>query len=110
MLGVVERAAIKLDPVGAKLVVGEGLETAMAARQLGYHPTWALGSVGGISFLPIIDGVNPLFLLGERGAASARAIKMCGTRWRNAGRRVRIVMPDPQFSDLNDVLIAERSS
>jgi putative DNA primase/helicase len=110
MLGVVDRAAIKLDPVGEKLAAGEGLETAMAARQLGYGPTWALGSVGGISFFPIIDGVNLLIILGEQGAACARAIKMCGTRWRKAGRRVRVVMPAPQFSDLNDVLIAEKAS
>jgi putative DNA primase/helicase len=110
MLGVVHRAAIKLDPTGEQLAVGEGLETAMAARQLGYGPAWGLGSVGGISFFPIIDGVKQLTILGEQGAASARAIKMCGTRWRKAGRRVRVVMPDPDFSDLNDVLIAERAS
>jgi putative DNA primase/helicase len=110
MLGVVDRAAIKLDPVGEKLAVGEGLETAMAARQLGYGPVWGLGSVGGISFFPVVDGVNLLIILGEQGAASTRAIKMCGTRWRKAGRRVRIVMPKAQFSDLNDVLIAERAS
>ena len=67
----------------------------MAARQLGYAPAWALGSVGAISFFPLIDGVRQLVILGERGDASARAIKFCGTRWRRAGRRVRVVMPDP---------------
>jgi hypothetical protein len=35
MRGVVHRAAIKLDPLGKQLAIGEGLETAMAARQLG---------------------------------------------------------------------------
>ena len=75
----------------------------------GYGPTWALGSIGGISFFPIIDGVKTLIILGERGDASTRAIKICGTRWRKAGRRVRVVMPAPQFSDLNDVLMAEES-
>jgi putative DNA primase/helicase len=101
MLGIVHRAAIKLDSLGEQLAVGEGLESCAAARQLGYGPAWALGSVGGISFFPIIDGVNQLTILGEQGAARARAIKMCGTRWRRAGRRVRVVMPDPEFSDLN---------
>ncbi len=110
MLGVVHRTAIKLDPVGEQLAAGEGLETGMAARQLGYGPVWVLGGVGAISFFPIIDCVKQLIILGERGSASARAIKLCGTRWRKAGRRVRVVMPDPEFSDLNDVLIAEKAS
>jgi len=35
MRGVVHRAAIKLDPLGKQLAIGEGLETAMTARQLG---------------------------------------------------------------------------
>ena len=110
MLGIVHRAAIKLDPVGEQLAVGEGVETCMASRELGYGPTWALGSTGGISFFPIIDGVKTLLILGERGDASAQAIKFCGTRWKNAGRRVRFAIPDPGFSDLNDVLIARKAS
>jgi putative DNA primase/helicase len=110
MLGIVTRAAIKLDPAADALAVGEGIETCMAARQLGFKPAWALGSVGAISFLPMIDGVKQLTILGEAGEASAKAIKICGTRWRKAGRRVRIVMPSGDLSDMNDMLLAERSA
>jgi putative DNA primase/helicase len=112
MLGIVYRAAVKLDSLGGDtLVVGEGIETCMAARELGFKPTWALGSVGGISFFPLIDGVKRLMILGEVGEASAKAIKICGKRWQGkARRRVRIVMPNEGFSDLNDVLIAERTA
>jgi putative DNA primase/helicase len=109
MLGMVHRAAIKLDPIGEQLTAGEGLETGMAARELGYRPVWALGSAGAISFFPIIHGIITLLVLGERGDASARAINVCGTRWKKAGRRVRVVMPDAPHSDLNDVLIARKS-
>ena len=35
----------------ARADVGEGLETAMTARQLGLRPVWALGSAGAISAL-----------------------------------------------------------
>jgi putative DNA primase/helicase len=42
MLGIVHRAAIKLDPIGEKLTIGEGVETCMASRELGYGPSWAL--------------------------------------------------------------------
>lgn len=110
MLGIVHRAAIKLDPIGEVLAIGEGVETAAAARQLGFAPAWALGSVGAISFFPVLDGVRRLTILGERGAASERAVKICGARWRKAGRKVRVVIPDDEFADLNDVLIAERSA
>lgn len=106
MLGIVHRAAIKLDPIGSTLAIGEGIETCMAARQLGYSPTWAVGSVGAISFFPIIDGVRRLIIFGERGEPSNRAIKFCGKRWRRANRHVRIVMPTVG-DDLNDALIFE---
>jgi hypothetical protein len=111
MLGIVSRAAIKLDALGGDtLAIGEGVETGMAARELGYGPAWALGSVGAVSFFPLIDNIGQLLILGEAGEVSAKAIKVCGTRWHRAGRRVRVVMPDAPHSDLNDVLIAERSS
>lgn len=110
MLGIVHRAAIKLDSIrGETLAIGEGVETALAARELGFAPAWALGSVGSISFFPLIDDVTCLTLLGETGEASAHAIRFCGKRWRKAGRRVRVAMPKVG-SDLNDVLIAERAA
>jgi hypothetical protein len=105
MLGVVHRAAVMLDPIGPELAIGEGVETCMAARQLGIRPTWALGSTGGISGFPVLDGVDRLIVLGETGEASADAVQFVGRRWRKAGRRVRIVMPDIG-SDLNDELMA----
>jgi putative DNA primase/helicase len=105
MLGSVQRAAVMLDQAGATLHVGEGVETALAARQLGHAPAWALGSVGGISHFPLIEGVTCLRILGEAGEASARAVEFCGRRWHAAGRRVQLVMPSTG-SDLNDQLMA----
>ena len=109
MLGVVHRAAVKLDPLGNTLHVGEGIETCMAARQLGYAPAWALGSVGMIAKFPLIDGVACLRVLGETGAASAEAIKIVGRRWHAAGRKFEIVMPSVG-SDLNDELMAKATA
>jgi len=109
MLGIVYRAAIKLDDaISETLTIAEGLETAMAGRQLGFAPAWALGSTGNISKFPLIDGIKRLVIVGERDDASARAIKSCGIRWRATGRSVRIVMSN-SGSDLNDVLLARAS-
>jgi putative DNA primase/helicase len=110
MLGVVHRTAIKLDAKADTLAIGEGVETCMAARELGYAPVWALGSVGAISFFPPIAGTKQLVILGERGEASRQAIEMCGRRWRKAGRKIRVIMPNEGLGDLNDVLIAERTA
>jgi len=107
MLGVVHRAAVKLDPVGDTLHVGEGIETCLAARMLGHTPTWALGSVGMIAQFPLVGGVARLRILGENDAASASASKLCGNRWHAAGRKVQIVTPDPGCGDLNDELAAK---
>jgi hypothetical protein len=107
MLGVVHRAAVKLDPVGDMLHVGEGVETCLAARILGHAPTWALGSVGMIAQFPLVDGVACLRILGENDSASASASKLCGNRWQAAGRKVQIVTPDAGCGDLNDELVAK---
>jgi putative DNA primase/helicase len=106
MLGLVHRAAIMLDPIGPELAIGEGVETGMAARQLGIRPTWALGSTGNIAGFPPIEGIKQLTILGETGEASAEAIKFCAKRWRRAGRRVRVAMPEIG-SDANDELMAK---
>jgi hypothetical protein len=106
MLGVVHRAAIKLAPSGDELLIAEGVESAMAARELGKTiPAWALGSVGAISFFPLIDGVNKLYIHGEPGDASDRAVKMCRQRWRFASRRTS-VLRSTVGSDMNDALMA----
>ena len=87
------------------LVIGEGVETCLAAEQLGIRPAWALGGVGAIATFPVLPGLETLTILAETGAPSEQAIQTCGWRWHKAGRRVRIVRPDVG-SDMNDVLIA----
>jgi putative DNA primase/helicase len=108
MLGIVHRAAVKLGPAADTLTIGEGVETCMAAMQLGLRPAWALGSVGAISFFPIIAGVKKLTILGETGDASERALQICGRRWRRAGKRV-FVSRSMIGSDHNDALIGKAS-
>jgi putative DNA primase/helicase len=109
MLGLVRRAAVKLDVVeGDTLVIAEGVETGLAARQLGLRPAWALGSVGAISFFPVLDGIKRLIILGESGKPSTDAIKLCGQRWSRKNRRVQIIYSEVG-SDLNDALMATRN-
>jgi putative DNA primase/helicase len=48
-------AAVMVDPVDStgKLMVGEGIETCLAARQMGMKAVWALGSVEAIGRLAV---------------------------------------------------------
>jgi hypothetical protein len=107
MLGIASGSAIKIDPdeaVTVGLVVAEGIETALAARQIGFRPVWALGSVSAIRALPILNGVDALTILGETGTASAEAIQVCGARWSQAGREVVVVEP-LVGDDINDAIL-----
>ena len=102
MLGIVHRAAVKLDQAGDTLHVGEGIETMMAARQLGLAPAWALGSAGMVAHFPITN-TRHLGICGERDEASASAVELCTRRWQAAGRQVQVVIPTVG-KDLNDEL------
>jgi hypothetical protein len=108
MLGPSGDAAIMVDPdeaVTTGLVVGEGLETVLAARQLGWRPAWALGSAGAIAKFPVLSGIECITVLAELDdtGANARAIEAVGDRWLSAGREVLIV--SPRFGgDANDAL------
>jgi len=106
MLGPVGGAAVKLDgDVGDALVIGEGVETCMAARVLGIRPTWALGSAGGIERFPVLPNIRTLRILCENDdRANEKAVESCGQRWLAAGRNVRVIRPTCDCKDLNDVL------
>jgi putative DNA primase/helicase len=105
-LGPVADAAIKLDAdenVLGGLHIGEGVESCLAARQLGLKPTWALGSAGAIAAFPVLGGVDCLTLLAEHDEASARAVETCAARWHAAGREV-LINRAIGGKDLNDAL------
>jgi putative DNA primase/helicase len=112
MLGVASGTAVKLDAdatVTDRLNIGEGVETAMTARQIGLRPTWALGSAGAIENFPVLDDIEKLMILAENDEANERATEACGGRWYDAGRKVFIVRPTTG-NDLNDALRAMRRS
>lgn len=109
MFGIASGAAIKLDADDAVthgLAIGEGIETVLAARQLGYRPAWALGSAGAIAAFPVLGGVECLTLLAEddRTGANARACDEAGTRWVEAGREVLLAKPR-EGGDMNDAIL-----
>jgi putative DNA primase/helicase len=108
MLGPVGGAAIKIDAdenVEQGLTIGEGFETCLAARVLGFRPVWALGSAGAIGTFPVLGGVDALTVLAETddSGANERAVKACRDRWVAADREVIVATPRVA-GDMNDAL------
>ena len=105
MLGVVQRAAMMLGPVGDTVAITEGFETAAALRQLGMqNSVWALGSKGAISFFPVLQPIRRLIVHAEPGTEEPTTIVR--RRYRRAHRRV-IIASAQQGKDANDVLMAQ---
>jgi hypothetical protein len=107
-LGPVAGAAVKLDVDEAVrgcgvLHIGEGVETCMAARQIGLKPCWALGSAGAIAKFQLLDGVNALLILREHCEANQSAAEECAERWFDGGREVFDVWPN-RGKDVNDAI------
>jgi putative DNA primase/helicase len=88
-LGPMSGGAIKLDPdddVTQGLCIGEGVETCLSGRQMGYRPVWAVG-LGGITKFPVLPGIDGLTIFGERDEKeqNEKAIQKCAGRWLEAG-------------------------
>lgn len=110
MLGPVKGAAIKIDAdenVEQGLMIGEGFETCLAARMLGFRPAWALGSAGAIADFPVLSGIDVLTILAETddSGANAKAMRACGNRWAAADREVIVATPYIR-GDMNDAVQA----
>jgi putative DNA primase/helicase len=106
-LGPVGGAAVKLDPdedVLTCLYVGEGVETCLAARQIGLKPTWALGSCMAIGAFPVLSGIECLSILRENDEANRRNADACAMRWHSAGKQVFNVKPNVG-KDINDAIL-----
>ena len=68
------------------LCIGEGVETCLAARQMGMWPVWTAVSTGGIEKFPILPGVDGLHIFKENdpNGASSKAVNACARRWYEA--------------------------
>jgi hypothetical protein len=87
------------------LAIAEGIETALAAAHA-YTPIWATIDCGGMSAFPVLVGIESLLIFADHDEAGRRAATECAQRWADAGREVRIVMPEQAGADIADVVAA----
>ncbi|WP_432807266.1 toprim domain-containing protein [Microvirga terrae] len=85
--------------------MGEGLESTLSLRlahEFGPGPIWCLLSAGGVSSLPVLGGVECLWMAVDNDPAGQKAASTCSERWREAGREVFVVTAHAESSDLNN--------
>ena len=109
MLGPCRGGAVQLASLGSVLMVGEGIETCIAAMQATGHPAWAALSTSGMRTLDLPNDVRDVIVLADGDDAGEVAARDCAWRWKREGRRVRIAWP-PQGMDFNDVLLGRLSA
>jgi hypothetical protein len=114
-LGPMRGCVIRLWPdedVTSGLVIGEGVETVLAAATRFTHrntllrPAWATGSAGNLENFLVLAGIDALTVLVDHDASGRgqEAARRCGERWRDADREVTLLIPRPLGADFNDLV------
>ncbi len=104
MLGPCKGGAVRLAPAGPVLMVGEGIESCLAAMQATGRPSWAALSASGLRAVELPPTVREVIVLADGDQAGADAARECARRMAADGRKARIAWP-PAGQDFNDVLL-----
>jgi phage/plasmid primase-like uncharacterized protein len=89
---------------GQPLVIGEGIETSLSAGILIGAPAWAALSAGNMARVPLPDGLQDLVIAADPDEPGQRAAWAAADGFIAAGLRVRVVTPDTDGEDFNDLL------
>lgn len=109
VLGPTRTGAVKLTAdaeVATCLGVGEGIESILSLQclpEFGRSPVWALLNAGGITALPVLTGIECLWVAVDNDPAGLGAAELVSDRWRRAGRDVFLVKARDAGADLNDL-------
>jgi hypothetical protein len=90
------------------LMVGEGIETCLAAMTATAQPAWAALSTSGLRRLMLLPIVRRVVVCADHDASGAgeRAAREAAQRWRGEGRAVSVWMSPRVGEDANDLLLA----
>jgi putative DNA primase/helicase len=107
MLGPCRGGAVRLGEACAALMVGEGIETCLAAMQATGNAAWAALSTSGLRSLDLPRDIRDVIALADGDEPGEAAAQECAKRWQRGGRFVRIARP-PQGMDFNDLLASRK--
>jgi putative DNA primase/helicase len=100
------------EEVERGLVIGEGIETTLAAATRIQHrgtrltPAWATGDAGHLENFPILPGIEALTILvdHDENGRGQRAAAECARRWTAAGRELTQLIPRIPGKDFADLV------
>lgn len=108
-LGRMGAGAVRLfDPVGGKLGLAEGIESALSAKALTRIPCWATLGNERFGLVSIPDSVRELHLFIDNDAGGALAEERARKAYAVDGRRIVTRRPVRSGADWNDVLVARQ--
>ncbi|NKE43430.1 hypothetical protein HB662_01480 [Roseomonas frigidaquae] len=108
-LGHVRGSALRLFPVAPRMVVGEGIETTLAAAHVLRLPAWAAISAGNLAeALALPQEVQEVVVAVDMDPPGRAAAAKAAVRWKAEGRKVQLAQPHREGADFAD-LLAERA-
>jgi hypothetical protein len=115
-LGSIKGGAVRLWSAAdsTDLLVGEGIETVLAAAQLAgwRYPAWAALSTSGLMALGVPRRFKRVTIMADHDPSGAgeHAARILAHRLRKRGLRVVVRVPPVVGQDFNDVLLAQRDA
>jgi putative DNA primase/helicase len=103
MLGPCRGGVVRLGTLGGALLVGEGIETCLAAMQASGMSAWAALSTSGLRSLKLPEEIRDVMVVADGDEPGEAAAQDCARRWKSEGRTVRIARP-PAGMDFCDLL------
>jgi putative DNA primase/helicase len=105
MLGPTKGGAVRLGSPGSKLILAEGIETALSCLYATNIPTWSCLSTSGMRdvVVPPFEVTQDIIICMDGDSAGKKAASTLAERVHRAGYGVRIA-PSPQGQDFNDIL------
>lgn len=107
-LGPIAGGAVKLTPdadVTTVLGIGEGIESVLSLRavpEFGDGPVWSLLAANQVARLPVLAGVEALWIAVDHDPTGIEAAATVAARW--AEREVFRITPRRERADLNDLI------
>ncbi len=108
MLGLIKGGAVRLSPIGTKLILAEGIETALSCFYATNLPTWSCLSASGMMdiVVPPLEITQEIIICADGDSAGQKAADKLAERLHRTGYGVRMA-PSPQDQDFNDILRGE---
>lgn len=106
ILGKSKGEAVRLSPVGKKLILAEGIETALSVYLATNIPTWATLSTSGLinTRPPPLEITQEIIIAADGDIAGKKAAYESADRLISQGYRVFIAQA-PEGKDFNDLIL-----